>query len=83
MANRKVSIRFIDSGTADPDDIPVAVSPKPVDLLPYLHPKRKAVELSGPDGGAVEIDTEQIREKIMRRLCPEMFATDNGEARAD
>ena len=46
------------------------------DLLPYLYPKRKAVELSGPDGGAVAFEYENAREEILRRLCPEMFATD-------
>jgi hypothetical protein len=47
------------------------------DLLPYLYPKRKAVEVSGPDGGAVEIDTEQILDEIMRKLFPNECATDN------
>lgn len=42
------------------------------DLLPYLYPKRKAVELSGPGGGAVEVDPAAVRESLMRRLFPEL-----------
>jgi hypothetical protein len=50
------------------------------DLLPYLYPKRKALEMTGADGGAVEIDLagvkELLAERVMRKLLPERFATD-------
>ena len=38
------------------------------DLLPYLYPKRKALELTGPDGGAVEVDLRQVRERLALKL---------------
>ena len=51
------------------------------DLLPYLYPKRKMVEVSGPNGGAIRIDDEQMRDRLMRTLLPEMFTTGSGQAR--
>jgi hypothetical protein len=38
------------------------------DLLPYLYPKRKALELTGADGGAVEVDLAEVRERLARKL---------------
>lgn len=43
------------------------------DLLQYLYPKRKAVELSGADGDAIKIDRDQTSERIARKLFPEWF----------
>jgi hypothetical protein len=39
------------------------------DLLPYLYPKRKALELSGPDGAAVEIDLASVRQLLASRVA--------------
>jgi hypothetical protein len=46
------------------------------DLLPYLYPKRKAVEVSGPYGGAIRMDDEQMREQVMRKLLGPGYAAD-------
>jgi hypothetical protein len=46
------------------------------DLLPYLYPKRKAVEISGPDGGIAEIDLAGAKEKLMQMLDRKFSETD-------
>jgi hypothetical protein len=38
------------------------------DLLPYIYPKRKALELTGADGGVVEVDLPAVRERLARKL---------------
>lgn len=38
------------------------------DLLPYLYPKRKSLELTGADGGAVEVDLAGAKELLARKL---------------
>lgn len=48
------------------------------DLLPYMYSKRKALEVSGPDGDAIKIDNEQIRGAIARKLIPEAFEAGSG-----
>ena len=49
------------------------------DLLPYLYPKRKAVEVSGPGGGAIKIDDEQMSERVMRKLLGPGYAADGAD----
>jgi len=41
------------------------------DLLRYLYPMRKALEVSGHDRSAIEINTDQTRDRVMRKLLPE------------
>ena len=39
-------------------------------LAEYLHPKRKAVELSAPGGGPVELaDVSSAKDRILRRIA--------------
>jgi hypothetical protein len=35
------------------------------DLLPYLYPRRKAVELTEQDGGSVKVDHERLMRKLL------------------
>jgi len=38
------------------------------ELAQYIHPKRRAIEMSGPEGAAVELNIN-IREQILSRIA--------------
>ena len=38
------------------------------DLLPYIYPKRKALEVTGMDGGPVEVDLADARAALCAKL---------------
>lgn len=38
------------------------------DLAQYVYPKRKAIELSGPNGGAIEVDDGDARERLLEKI---------------
>jgi hypothetical protein len=40
------------------------------DLLPYLYPRRKATEVTGKDGGPVEVDHDWLMRKLFGDAIP-------------